>query len=73
MPLTGPIHVAVVGFGNAGRTFHAVPRPGEAVGLERFTALLPEAFTASHSVPIGDFALPCEALARPETIVAGAA
>jgi hypothetical protein len=24
-------------------------------------------------VPIGDFALPCEALARPETIVAGAA
>jgi len=57
----------------AGRTFHAVPRPGECAALERFAALLPDAFAASHSVPIGDFALPRETLARPETIVAGAA
>jgi len=56
-----------------GRTFHAAPRPGLAAGQERFAALLPEAFAASHSVALGDFALPREALARPETIVAGAA
>jgi len=32
-----------------GRTFHAAPRPGLAAGQERFAALLPEAFAASHS------------------------
>jgi formylmethanofuran dehydrogenase subunit A len=57
----------------AGRTFYAAPRPGVAAAASRFAALLPDAFAASHSVPIEDFALPREALARPETIVAGAA
>jgi formylmethanofuran dehydrogenase subunit A len=57
----------------AGRTFHAAPRPGDARGARRFAALLPEAFAATHASPLEDFALPREALARPEAIVAGAA
>jgi formylmethanofuran dehydrogenase subunit A len=57
----------------AGRTFHAAPRRDGDAGAARFAALLPEAFAASHSVPLGEFALEREELARPETIVAGSA
>ena len=57
----------------AGRTFHAAPRRDGTAAAARFAAGLPEAFAASHSVPLEDFALEPGALARPESVAAGAA
>jgi formylmethanofuran dehydrogenase subunit A len=56
----------------AGRTFCAGPAAAPDAAA-RFAASLPDAFAASHSVPIEDFALEREVLARPEIVATGAA